>query len=223
MAEIVRDTAFGARRMVRGALKGALATTDFGTGAPYASMVLLASETGGAPVTLISTLARHTRNLLANPAASLMIDQSNAAGDAESGGRITLAGRFVTTTAPTAKARFLARHVTAAAYADFADFTFYRLDITSAHLIEGFGRIVTLPAAALCAPGHDVADFAAHEMDAVENLQRRWPAVSGLDPEGVDLRFPGNSTRFDFAACAMTTATALVAAAKCLADQPPGH
>jgi heme iron utilization protein len=207
--------------MVRCALKGTLATADFETGAPYASMILVATDVGGAPLTLISTLARHTRNLRANPAASLLIDTSNAAGDAESGGRITLTGRFVVTTASSARSRFLARHPAAAAYADFADFAFYSLGIASAHLIEGFGRIIPLPGTALSAPAHDEADFLAHEMAAIGELQRRWPAVCGLDPEGVDLRFQVKSERIDFGVCAATIEAAAAAAAKCLAAQAP--
>ena len=221
MNETQSKTAAAARRMVRFGLKGTLATADFETGAPYASMVLLATQTDGAPVTLISTLARHTRNLHANPVASLLIDTSNPAGDAESGGRITLTGRFVVTTAAAARGRFLARHPAASSYADFADFAFYRLDITSAHFIEGFGRIIPLAAPALAVPPHDAADFAAHEMAAVGELQRRWPAVSGLDPEGVDLRFQARSERINFVGCAETTNAASVAAAKCLAAQVP--
>jgi heme iron utilization protein len=217
MTKYSSETAAGARRMVRIALKGALATTDCETGTPYASMVLLATDIGGAPLTLISTLARHTRNLKAQPAASLMIDSSNSAGDAESGGRITLAGRFVISTAVADRARFLARHPAAESYADFADFAFYRLEITSAHLIEGFGRIIPLPASALSLPAYDAASFTAAEPAALTELRRSWPNVSGLDPEGVDLRLAASGTRIDFAEPAATSAAAIAAAAKCLA------
>jgi heme iron utilization protein len=223
VAEPTAETTFGARHMVRRGLKGALATVDFETGAPYASMVLLATDTAGAPITLISALARHTRNLRAHAAASLMIDTSNAAGDAESGGRITLTGRFVAITAPAARTRFLARHPAAGTYADFADFAFYRLEIVSAHLIEGFGRIIPLPGAALILPAHDEAHFTAHEAAAVAELQRQWPDVTGLDPEGVDLRLHGRGERIDFEQAAATADAAHVAAAKCLASHLLNH
>jgi heme iron utilization protein len=223
MTETQSETPAAARRMVRSALKAALATADFETGAPYASMILLATDAGGAPVTLISTLARHTRNLHANPVASLMIDMSNAAGDADSGGRITLTGHFAMTTASAVRTRFLARHPAAAGYADFGDFAFYRLAITSAHLIECFGRIILLPGTALRAPAHDEADFATGEHTALADLRHRWPAVSGLDPEGVDLRYPGRSGRMTFEVAAPTAAEAHAAAAKCLANLVPQH
>ena len=37
---------------------------------------------------------------------------------------------------------YLERHPDAARYADFADFSLYRFEIESGHLVAGFGRIV---------------------------------------------------------------------------------
>jgi heme iron utilization protein len=209
--------AAAARQLIRRGLKGALATLDATTHKPYTSMVLLGTDCGGAPVTLISTLARHTHNLVASTDASLMIDASNAAGDAESGGRITLIGRFISVSPRAARQRFLARHPAASGYADFADFSFYRFELASAHFIEGFGRIVPMAGAALQMPSFDVDAFAAGEASALAQLQSRWPFASGLDPEGVDLRFPGGSDRLTFAAFAPTVGHASQAAANCLA------
>jgi heme iron utilization protein len=223
MTENATKTAARARHMVRASLKSTLATTDCDTGEPYASMVLLATDLSGAPVTLISGLARHTRNLIAHPAASLLIDTSNPAGDAESGGRITLSGHFAASASAATRARFLARHPAASIYADFADFAFYRFAIASAHLIEGFGRIITLPGPALHAPPHDEGDFTQHEPAAVADLRRRWPAVTGIDPEGVDLRLEGRSERIDFAEVAINANAAQAAAAKCLAQMRPDN
>ena len=216
MSETAAEPAISARHMVRRGLKGALATVDAATGAPYSSMILLATDIGGAPLTLISTLARHTRNLAANPVASLMIDLSNAAGDAESGGRITLAGRLTPVAKEVAKVRFLARHPASAGYADFADFAFYRLEIDTAHMIEGFGRIVTLPAAALAPPPFEPANFADQEPYALVEIRRRWPHVSGLDPEGADLRYESQSDRLRFPHTVTTVEAAARAAANCL-------
>ena len=219
ISEAASATAASARHMVRLALKGALATTDAATGAPYTSMVLLATDVGGAPLTLISTLARHTKNLLAKPTASLMIDLSNPAGDAESGGRLTLMGTFVPVLPDQSRARFLARHPAATAYADFADFAFYRFEIASAQMIEGFGRIVPLTGSALLPPPHDAPDFATTEARYLTDLRRQWPAVSGLDPEGVDLRHVGHSGRHNFPSPVNTTEAAYRAAAKYLSGQ----
>jgi Pyridoxamine 5'-phosphate oxidase len=214
----LESAAHAARQMIRRGLKGALATRDAATGAPYTSMVLLATELFGAPLTLISTLARHTRNLAASADASLLIDVSNAAGDAESGGRISLMGQFNQVDPQHARVRFLDRHPAATGYADFADFAFYRFEITSGHFIEGFGRIVPLARETLKLGPDEFAGFAGPGLErAVADLQKRWPFISGLDPEGVDLRFAGRSDRLAFPVTAISAEAARDAAANCLA------
>jgi hypothetical protein len=44
---------------------------DTPSGAPYASLITLATDLGGSPIFLISTLARHTRNLANDPRAAI--------------------------------------------------------------------------------------------------------------------------------------------------------
>ena len=211
------DVATNARHMVRRGLKGALATLDAETGAPYASMVILATDAGGAPLTLISGLARHTRNLQAATAASILIDTSNAAGNAESGGRISLMGKLVSTSDTSVRTRFLSRHPSASAYADFADFSFYRFEINAAHFIESFGRIAPLPASALMPPAANSLAFSKAEPTFVSDLQCRWPMVTGFDCEGVDLLVNEQSDRIPFPTVAATPEQAHAAAANCLA------
>jgi hypothetical protein len=98
---------------MRTALKGALATLDRATGHPYASLILLATEPGGAPTFLISRLALHTRNLEQDSRASVLIDGTGGLGDPLTGGRLTLTGVARPSTSPTALRRFLARHPSA--------------------------------------------------------------------------------------------------------------
>src|SRR5690606_6742971 len=61
------------RTLARGARSATLATvaTDT-TGFPYASLVTVAIDAQGRPLFLLSTLAEHTRNLLARPEASVL-------------------------------------------------------------------------------------------------------------------------------------------------------
>ena len=63
-----------ARTLVRCALKGALATIDRRTGAPYASLVTVATASDGTPLLVVSRLALHTQNIEADPRASLLVD-----------------------------------------------------------------------------------------------------------------------------------------------------
>ena len=202
-----------ARRLLREGRGAALATLDEG-GAPYASLVAVATEADGAPLILISNLARHTRNLGRDPRASLLIDQRGT-DDPTAGPRVSLMGRMEITEADVSRRRFLARHP-GAFYADFADFAFWRMRIETAHLVAGFGRIVELTPGDLL---DDVSDaqalvdaedrILAHmnqdHADAVRLYAVRllgrpdgdWRMV-GLDPEGCDLMGGGSLARLDF-------------------------
>jgi putative heme iron utilization protein len=142
------------KRLVGAAGYASLATVDHATGRPFASLVNYAPGPDGAPVVLISSLARHTANLAKDPAASVLITDPDATGgDVLSGSRVTLVGWFERIAEPAglAQARdaFLSRHPSAAGYADFADFGWWRLVIDEAHLVQGFGRIATLKAGQL--------------------------------------------------------------------------
>ncbi len=86
------------------------------------------------------------------------------------GARITLIGEARPTTSATARARFLARHPAAAGYADFPDFSFYAFDITSAHFIGGFGRIVDLPRAQLLIDVAGAEALSEREADIVGHM-----------------------------------------------------
>src|SRR3954451_21916321 len=81
-----------AKSLLRRRRQGALATLMVGSGDPYCSLVNLASHPDGAPILLISRLALHTRNILADPRVSLMLDE-RAEGDPLEGSRIMLACR----------------------------------------------------------------------------------------------------------------------------------
>ena len=119
-------------------------------------------------------------------------------------------------TSTTARARFLARHPAAAGYADFPDFSFYAFDITSAHFIGGFGRIVDLPrddllidvagAEALSEREDDIVGHMNEDhADAIELYATRllgaapgaW-RMTGIDPEGCDLVLGARALRLPF-------------------------
>jgi putative heme iron utilization protein len=213
----VNETAAQAKGMVRSALKGSLATILSGSGHPYASLLLVATEPDGTPIFLISQLALHTKNLAADARASLLIDATGTDADPMAGARITLIGTAQKTTSPTARARFLARHPAAAGYADFPDFAFYTLDVSGAHFIGGFGRIVDLKREDLLIDSagaealiENEAGIVSHmnedHADAIELYATRllggapgeW-RMTGIDPEGCDLVLGARSLRLPFA------------------------
>jgi len=215
-----------ARRLVRSALKGALATLDRTTGHPYASLVLVATEPNGAPLFLISRLALHTLNLERDQRASLLIDGTDGLGDPLTGGRVTLTGTVARCDSPTALRRFLARHPGAEGYAGFADFSMHAMTVTGGHYIGGFGRIVDLEPAALLTKIDDaqalvdaelgiVAHMNDDHADAVAlyatRLAGRPPGdwrMSGIDPDGADLLHRTNAARLDFPSRVLTSGAA---------------
>ena len=110
-------------------------------GYPYGSFVTIALE-GDAPIFLISRLAEHTKNLELDPRASLLVAESGSA-DPLANGRVTMLGvcRRVEGEGNGARTAFLAKHPNAAYYADFRDFTFWRLSVSSVRYIGGYGRM----------------------------------------------------------------------------------
>lgn len=126
-----------------------LATIDVGTGHPYASLVEMATLPDGRPLLLLSRLARHTRNLEVDPRASLLIDQRTTAASPLAAERASVMGTMRRTSETLCQPRYLARFPGAEAWVGFGDFGFFVMDIASAHLIAGFGRIVEVPGSAL--------------------------------------------------------------------------
>src|SRR5271154_6653933 len=121
------DAAGLARSLLRRSRQGALATLMTGSGDPYCSLVNVASHPDGSPILLISRLALHTRNILADSRVSLMLDE-RASGDPLEGARIMLAGRAEEAGGDQTellRRRYLNTHPSAAAFTEFKDFSFF--------------------------------------------------------------------------------------------------
>ncbi|WP_448192433.1 HugZ family pyridoxamine 5'-phosphate oxidase [Azospirillum sp. sgz301742] len=206
-----------ARRVLRGADRAALATGQRdGAGWPYPSLALTALDHDGTPLLLISRLADHTQNILADSRVGLLFDGTAGLAQPLAGARVSVLGRAVPSDEPRHRDRYLARHPDAALYAGFADFALYRVEVERAHLVAGFGRIHWIGAADLLLPAVP-AGLAAGEADLVRHMNEEesdavqlfagvllglpgdegW-TVTGIDPEGVDLRRGGAIGRLDF-------------------------
>jgi heme iron utilization protein len=207
-----------ARLLLRRSRQGALATLMSGSGDPYCSLVNVASHPDGSPILLISRLALHTKNILADSRVSLMLDE-RAEGDPLEGSRIMLAGRAGEASGEDAKLlrrRYLNAHPSAEAFVDFKDFSFFRIRPLAAHLVAGFGRIVDLKpeqfltdlsgAAALLEAEQDAIDHMnADHLEATNLYATRllgaesadW-RCTGCDPGGLDLQAGAVALRLDF-------------------------
>jgi heme iron utilization protein len=131
------------RALIEGARKGVLASLLPPDGAPYASLVNIASD-GREPILLLSRLAWHTQNILADDRACLLISEEAERKDPLEGPRVSLIGRLSNIERKQAQARYFHVHPQARSYAHFADFNFYKLNVEKAHYVAGFGQIVTM-------------------------------------------------------------------------------
>jgi heme iron utilization protein len=203
-----------ARRLMRAADRASLATAQQGW--PYASLTLVALGQDASPLLLLFNLAEHTKNLKRDPRASLLFDGTAGRDDPLTGPRVTVMGEVAQASGPLMVARFVRRHPSAARYAGFADFRLYRLQVARAHLVAGFGRIDWIEGASLLSPvapaleaaetdilAHMNADHAATiDLYAARllGLSGEGWRLTGVDPEGADLRRGGAVARLDFRA-----------------------
>ncbi|MEQ1888965.1 MAG: DUF2470 domain-containing protein [Alphaproteobacteria bacterium] len=221
----IKQRAVIARSLIRGARTAVLSTIMAGDGAPYGSLVLSATHPDAAPLLLLSGLAVHTQNLAGDPRVSLLYDGTGALEDPLTGARLSLAGSIQSVPdgeLALCRARFLARHPGAAAYVDFADFSFYQVQPDRAHLVAGFGRINWIEAADLLLAPEQWVTLAGAEADILSHMKNDHSAsialyaekllaqpagpwrMTGCDPEGCDLALGGTCLRLPFDAMAQT-------------------
>src|SRR5205807_2368284 len=110
------DPQIAAKKLLREARSGALATLMAGSGDPYCSLVNTATAADGSPLLLISRLAVHTKNILVDPRVSLMLDERKE-GDPLEGARVMLMGTAAVTDDPSVRQRYLARQPEAEMFA----------------------------------------------------------------------------------------------------------
>ncbi len=212
------DPARLARSLLRRSRQGALATLMAGSGDPYCSLVNVASHPDASPILLISRLALHTRNILADSRVSLLLDE-RAEGDPLEGARIMLAGRAEEVSqddTPLLRRRYLAAHSSAEAFVDFKDFSFFRIRPSGTHLVAGFGRIIDLKPEQFLTDLRGAEALLEAEAGAVAHMNddhreamalyatkllgadsAEW-RCTGCDPDGLDMQAGNQTLRLDF-------------------------
>jgi heme oxygenase (biliverdin-IX-beta and delta-forming) len=209
-----------AKGLLRAKRSGSLATLDRNTGHPFASLVNVATDVDGSPLILVSRLSTHTANLEVDGRASLLL-ASTGKGDPLAHARLTLLGTFEQVTresadAPRVRRRFLARHPKSELYVGFADFSFWRLGVVSAHLNGGFARAADLKAADVLTDMAGADELIETEDGAVTHMNAdhaeavrlyatkllgaddgKW-RLTGLDPDGLDLALGDATLRLPF-------------------------
>jgi putative heme iron utilization protein len=208
--------AFAARCLLRAAKWATLATVrsndagasgrpnDAGGGSqPFASLVTPAVAADGTILLLLSALAEHTRQLMANPCCALMAVGEKDTLNWQTAPRVTVTGVAAIVEDRPGRHYWLARHPYARLYADFTDFSLWRLKPEEALFVGGFGQAARLTWEALLPAGDAVASVAAvadgliahcntMEGEALNRLAHAGGArgdwrMMGVDPDGLDL------------------------------------
>jgi heme iron utilization protein len=209
-----------ARALVRASERATLATNlrrEGVEGWPYASLVLVAATPDAVPLLLLSDLADHSKNIAQDARVSLLFDGTAGLAEPLTGPRVTVLGRASETRDEGVLARYLRRHPSAESYAGFKDFRLYRVAVEAAHLVAGFGRIHWLQGGEVLYPSAAAAALAAAEREILAHMNQDhkealalmarqllgldgagW-AMTGIDPEGIDLRAGGRAARLAFA------------------------
>ena len=113
-------------------------------GHPFGSVMPYATDESGRPIVLISSMAMHTQNLLADRRASLTVTQPGSLADPLASARATLMGNAVRVGEAenaACRAAYLDRHPNAAYWVDFDDFSFFRLDLLDIYYVGGFAAM----------------------------------------------------------------------------------
>lgn len=216
MSEKTETIARHARRLMQHVAQGVLSTHSLEVeGYPFGSIVTFSTDASGEAVLLLSDIAQHTANIKANARVSLTLVEP--ADDAQAAGRLTILGDIERIAEPKTAGiadRYLRRFPAAARYHETHDFAYYRLRVVRARYIGGFGRIHWVEAADLNLAnpfvGDSEAGMVAHmnddHVDAIRDfcqmagvvVGNEAPQMSGLDPEGCDVRLGKKLLRFDF-------------------------
>ncbi|MEM6638947.1 MAG: DUF2470 domain-containing protein [Pseudomonadota bacterium] len=205
-----------AKHLLRTARFGALAVLEE-DGAPSLGRVGLATECSGAPVFPLSELSGRPARLAADRRASLLIGEA-CDGDGLAGARLTLTGtaeRLEGEAHDRARARYLARYPDAS-YVDFKDFSLWRLSISRARWVAGYGSVHTLSSDDLLTPFDEWDAWHTMEPGAVAHMNEDhadatrlyatalcgspdgdW-RITGLDPDGIDMAMDNNYQRFTY-------------------------
>lgn len=202
-----------ARRYLRHHTAGVLSTLSRRLGGyPFGSVTPFVTDHDAQPVILVSRLAEHTKNLDADPRASLLVHDGTP--DVQTAGRLTVvADAAPATDVPAIGVRYLRYFPDAQRLLDLGDFSFRVLKPVFIRHISGFGAIRSITPASFAPPEHRLAgieaDILAHMNEdhaaalrayCLRTLGTAPDAVTmvGIDCDGFDVRTGKSLLRFDF-------------------------
>jgi len=211
-ARPVTDRGADARRLMRRFRDGALATQSAKVpGYPYVSALPFCTDQQGRVVVLISHLAEHTRNALADARAGFLVSSPGPLLQEQP--RLSQVGDLAPIEDEGLARRYLRFFPEAAEYLQIGGFRLFRLEPKSLRYIAGFGSIHTVAPERYLAPdlpiaaaeadilahmngdhAHNLRDYCRH----VHGVEARACAMAGIDCDGFDVRADDVLLRFEF-------------------------
>tara|TARA_R110002111_G_scaffold10681_2_gene34039 strand:+ start:1536 stop:2246 length:711 start_codon:yes stop_codon:yes gene_type:complete len=209
------QAAYQARTLFNSRCNGVLSTHSIDLpGYPFGSITPYCLNQEGQAVILISTIAQHTRNIIADNKVSL-IAFDDQADDSQAAGRVTYIGNAIEMTDEAMADRYYRFYPNSRHFHKTHDFNFYTIELVRARYIGGFGEIYWV----------EIGDFLkqnpfsfSEETAMVEHMnsdhqtamnhycdlfniafsQDTLPSLAGVDSEGFYLRVAGQIHRIQF-------------------------
>ena len=206
-----------ARQFLRSTRHGVLSThSNKFAGYPFGSVTPFVLDHSCQAIILISSIAEHTKNIIANPKVSLLVFAEGV--DLQANARLTLIGEAAKIELDAdLRLRYLRYFPEAAGYFDTHDFEFYRINIHQARYIAGFGKMGWASGAEMITADNAIAALEngmidhmnADHMDSMIAYCRHFYRVNadaarliGIDSDGFDVLATVNAQtqtfRFNF-------------------------
>ncbi|MFT7235348.1 MAG: putative heme iron utilization protein [Methylophagaceae bacterium] len=211
-----------ARALFQSRCDGVLSTHSIDLpGYPFGSITPYCINLDGQPVILISTIAQHTKNILADNKVSL-IAYDPQTDDAQAAGRVTYIANAIKTDDEAMAERYYRFHPNSRNFHNTHNFNFYTLDFVRVRYIGGFGEIYWVEKAGFMKESpfsfeeetgmvehmnEDHQDAMNHycELFSIAYDAENLPKIVGVDGEGFHLRVAGQLHRLQFAQAVKST------------------
>ncbi|MBC7474673.1 MAG: DUF2470 domain-containing protein [Candidatus Sericytochromatia bacterium] len=206
------DKSLEARKLFRENSYGVLSTISLDVeGYPFGSVTPYCLSNSLEPLLLISNIAQHTKNILANSKVSLTVF-NNANSDVQAGGRITYVGDAIKTDLEEDKTKYATYFPKSKEYFGFHDFSVFKIQFKRVRFIGGFGNIFWLDEKefAIQNPLLSVSERIITHMNddhhdsiikycrVLKNLSVEEAKIISIDSEGFDVLADNNFVRFNF-------------------------
>jgi len=187
------NLALEARQFLRSTHSGILSTFSAKfEGYPFGSVAPFVLDHNCQPIILISNIAEHTKNIIANPKVSLVVFAGTD--DLQANARFTLIGEAVKTdkSDTNLRARYLRYIPQAASYFDLHDFEFYRIQIAQARYIAGFGKMSWMEGVSITPAVNQLAEVESSiiehmNADHAESMKLYCKHFHGVEPRQVEM------------------------------------